>query len=235
MAHERRDKREKAAIERAEALDKTVPKLELKIAESSGELQVFVNERQLTPAELAQPLRLDPGTYTVVAKAPGKADFQSEVQLTEGQTATLEIAALGDAPSTAAPTTTASAAPSSEPAAPADTGLKGRRTIAIALGAAGVVGLGVGTFFGLRAKSKLDESNESHCDANDACDPAGLDLRSNAQSAALISTIGFGAGVVLLGAGAFFWFTDQPASPTALQVAPVLSPVHAGLRVQRRF
>jgi serine/threonine-protein kinase len=238
MAKERRDKREKLAHERIEALEKSVPKLQIKIEEPTGDLEVFLGERRLEPAELEQPIRLDPGNYTVIAKAPGKGDFSGEVELSSGQTATLEIPALGaSAQSSGGSTATSSGAVTPEQDAPQpDTaGMGSRRTLALALGAAGVVGVGLGTVFGLQAKSKLDESNEGHCDANDACDSTGLDLRSDAQSAALLSTISFGAGVALLGAGAFFWFTGQESSPTAIRIAPEFAPGHAGFRLQKRF
>jgi hypothetical protein len=70
-----------------------------------------------------------------------------------------------------------------------------------ALGA-GVVGLGVGTFFGLRAFSKNDDSS-AECDEQERCTPRGRELRDEARTSAMISNVAFGVGIVGVGTGSF--------------------------------
>jgi hypothetical protein len=86
------------------------------------------------------------------------------------------------------------------------------------LAGAGVVGLGLGTIFGLSAKGKKDDS-AVFCDASNACDPPGLTLRSDARAAALVSTIAFGAGALALAAGGILFFT-APSAPVQAGMGP---------------
>jgi len=93
---------------------------------------------------------------------------------------------------------------------------------------AGVISVAVGAVVGIVAKSKLDQSNaDNHCDATDACDGTGLQLRSSAGSAALGSTVAFVAGGVLLAGGAVLWFTAPRGDTPHIGLAP--SPLGLGL------
>ena len=51
------------------------------------------------------------------------------------------------------------------------------------VGGVGIVGVGVGAFFGLKAKSSLDDSNaDNHCRDSNRCDAIGVQARSDAAS-----------------------------------------------------
>ena len=77
----------------------------------------------------------------------------------------------------------------------------------VVVGAAGLISLGVGSALGLVAAGKLSDSNaNNHCDSTDHCDPIGLQLRSDAQNAALVSTILFVAGGVAVAGGIALFF-----------------------------
>jgi hypothetical protein len=98
---------------------------------------------------------------------------------------------------------------------------KTRRWIGLGVGALGIVGVGVGSAFGLIAKSKLDDSNSSHCDSTNHCDPAGLSMRKDSESAATASTALFVAGGVALAAGIVLYVTAPRATASsAIVVAP---------------
>ena len=74
------------------------------------------------------------------------------------------------------------------------------RTVGYVTGAAGIVLLGVGTAFGLSAKSKADDVNDD-C-PNDRCrSAASVNQRDDAATAATLSTIFFGAGLAALASG----------------------------------
>jgi serine/threonine-protein kinase len=81
-----------------------------------------------------------------------------------------------------------------------------QRWIGLAVGGAGVVGVALGTVFGLDAKSKLDDSG-AHCGAGNVCDAAGVELRDDAIGAGTRSTIAFVVGGVMLAAGVILYFT----------------------------
>lgn len=78
----------------------------------------------------------------------------------------------------------------------------------------GVVGVGLGSYFGVRALSLRDESNDGHCTGNQ-CDDAGLRLRDDSRSFGTGATIAIASGVVLLAIGTVLWLTDSPSTPAA--------------------
>jgi hypothetical protein len=161
----------------------------------------------------------------VSASAQGKKDWLVTVEVpAKPGPQTITVPRLEDAPIVATP-----AAPSHEatpgPTAPSqeDPGHT-QRLVALGVGGAGIVGLVVGGLFGLSAKSKLDDSNASnHCDAANTCDATGLGLRSDAKSAALVSTIGFVVGTAAVAGGAVLWFTaprQAREAPARVGLAP---------------
>jgi serine/threonine-protein kinase len=103
---------------------------------------------------------------------------------------------------------------------PEDTGAT-RRYIGLGVGALGIVGLGVGSAFGIVAKSKFDQTNVSECNATDHCTTPGLAGRQDAEHAATASNIGFVVGAVLLAGGAVLYFTaPRPSARIGVVVAP---------------
>jgi hypothetical protein len=101
--------------------------------------------------------------------------------------------------------------------------------------------VGVGSYFGLHAKSQLDASNANgHCGSHNLCDPTGMSDRSSAQSAATASTVLFIAGGVALAGAGVLWFTapsgevEAPATGRAL-VAPWWTGRAGGVAVDVAF
>jgi hypothetical protein len=85
----------------------------------------------------------------------------------------------------------------------------GARGVAVALGVAGVVGLGVGTYFGLDARSKWSDAN-SQCPMPSAgCNVGARQTGQSADRSATFSTIGFAAGGVLLTGGVVLWLLSR--------------------------
>src|SRR6185436_15435426 len=96
-----------------------------------------------------------------------------------------------------------------EPAAlpPSGDGMS-RRTVGLIAGGAGVVALGAGAFFGLRAMQRRDAGDE-HCTGK-YCNEDGLRLHDEAATSALVSTIAFGAGLAGVAVGAWLVATETP-------------------------
>ncbi len=90
------------------------------------------------------------------------------------------------------------------------------KTWAVVAGAAGVVALGIGSGFGLSAKSKNDEAAKS-CAGDRCTDPAALTLTHDATSAAHGADVAFAVGAVLLAGGVVLWLlapkTSSPRPP----------------------
>jgi hypothetical protein len=88
----------------------------------------------------------------------------------------------------------------------------------------GVVGLGLGTVFGLEAKGKYNDSLD-HCEPGNPnlCDDSGISQRNSARAAGNISTVAFGVGAAALVGGIVIWLTAPGgghASAVSLLVAP---------------
>jgi serine/threonine-protein kinase len=84
-------------------------------------------------------------------------------------------------------------------------GLGTQQVVALVAGGVGVVGVGVGSWFGLRAMSRRDHARDI-CPA-DCDDDAGRDAWRDAVSAGNLSTAGFVVGGTALAAAAVLWLT----------------------------
>jgi serine/threonine-protein kinase len=109
-----------------------------------------------------------------------------------------------------------------------------RRWIGIGIGGAGVVGIGVGALFGAIALSKLSQSNDGPCGADNHCTPAGLELRHESGTAATGSTIGFVAGAAALAGGIAIYLT-APGGGETMTVAPTATAGGGGAVLAGRF
>jgi hypothetical protein len=161
---------------------------------------------------------VDPGSHVVSASAPGKRPWQAKIDITQGPAQkSVQIPKLVDAPTAAV---SASGTSPSGARKPQGSG-KMQRMGAYALGGVGVVGIGVGSFFGLRAISKNQQSNDAGCVGNQ-CPADAAATRRSAASAGNVSTIAFIVGGVALAGGVTLYLTapssradDKPASAQA--------------------
>jgi hypothetical protein len=91
-----------------------------------------------------------------------------------------------------------------------------QRTAALIVGGVGVVGIGIGSIFGLQALSK---KSSAHDVCPDRCaDQSGVSKWNDAVSAGKISTVGFVIGGVGLAGAATLWFTAKPTRVERTQV-----------------
>jgi hypothetical protein len=221
--------RQDLATERAQALQERLSTLTIRAMRSdqeSAHLEVRRDGVVLQEAELGSPIPVDPGEHVIEAAAPGKQPWSSKVQV-GGDAAKLVVeipalAAAGDAPASNPPASAATAlAPTTEPPADRPRSGSAQRTSGLVLGGAGVVGIGLGTFFGLQASSKWSDAKAACTDYPYGCSSNGQDLRSSARSAATVSTVGFIAGGALLATGLVLYFTaPKQRESVALAIGP---------------
>jgi len=104
------------------------------------------------------------------------------------------------------------------------------------LAVGGIVGLGIGSYFGVKAISKNSDA-ELLCQRGRQCDsPRGVTLTEEAKDAAVVSNIAFGAGAALVATGMVLYFTGgSKQASTALHLAPALGPKSAALQIGGRF
>ena len=227
--------REALARARIAALEPRLSRMVIKLAKDARtvELRVTRDDVVILPALLDTAVPVDPGKHIVAAIAPGYKPWRVEVTVAgEQQRVTVEVPALVPLPQEEA--AAAAGLPSLADAAHRR---KVYRIAAVTAGAAGLVAVGVGAYFGLKAKSNWDDS-KSHCDANTVCDQTGVDLVHDAQSAGTISTLAFGAGAAALVTGVILYFT-APSVPEVsterarLEIHPLIG--EPGLLVRYRF
>jgi len=144
-------------------------------------------------------LPIDPGSYEIVASAPGYVAFRTTIVIkTDGARETVVVPALVAAPSVPTPVTTTASTAGND----TSTG-SSRKTIGLVVAGAGLVTVGVGGFLALSAKSQYDDAQ---CTGG-SCSQAGADARDAARGKGSIATIVMGIGGALLVGGVVLWLT----------------------------
>ena len=176
--------------------------LEVPTAARVEGLEVLLDGVIMGTATWGTAIMIDPGSHPVEARAPARETWKQQLQIGEvAEDRTIAIPTLRGAPSpvvTKSEKPTAQLVGASQPPA-------GTRTYAFVLGGFGVAALGAGTYFAFHAQSKLDEADSLLA----ARDPATNDRRAEARSAQTFARIGFGVGVLSLGA-ATYWLLSSP-------------------------
>lgn len=242
IAQKQSDAREKVAHDRASALEPKLSRIVVKVDASKkiDGLRVTRDAVEIGQGLWNVPFPIDPGPHDIGASAPGRKAWAEHVQITtNGSTFTIIVPTLLDDPDAAAATNPAilpgqgshgdHPLPPEKPQSDGST----QRVLGVAVAGVGVVSAVVGIFFGLHASARLDESNtDNRCVANNRCTQIGVDDRSDAQTAALLSDVGFIAGGVLIAGGAALFFTaphGKKSSSPAAHFAPSVGPKSAGL------
>jgi hypothetical protein len=209
-AHARGEaERERIAVRRAGVLEPLLAKLNI-VVETDADLPGLSVTRNARPVQrelwgIAGPV--DAGTELVDVTAPGRRPWHGSIQLSDGQTQVLKIPVLAPAPQSSPAGSAPIPRPANSPSvgstpSPADTtpsrssatGGHGQRTLGYLLGAVGIVGLGVGSAFGLAARNSNNDAN-THCSrAGGLCDAAGVAAGKDVDRRATVSNISFGIG-----------------------------------------
>jgi serine/threonine-protein kinase len=101
--------------------------------------------------------------------------------------------------------------------------------VGLVLGGVGVVGLGVGSFFGLKAISQINDAKDESCARSICQEQADLDKTKDANTAATISNIAFVAGGASLVGGALLFFLAPSPHETGIRAVPYVSSNEVGL------
>jgi hypothetical protein len=231
------NQRARTGRERAQRLEPLLSRLTIQVAPETQQisgLTVDRKDKQVQAALFNVPVPTDPGEYTITASAPGYEPWSGTVTVPEraGRVA-INVPPLkktsGESASTAPPATPTTTVPqtgqpgddtaranafNASTAPGVESRSSSQRTMGLVLGAAGVVGVGVGSFFGLKSFSKESDA-EKECPRASACTSTGLSLTEDARNAATGSTIAFGLGLAALAGGAVLYFTAPSASAAA--------------------
>lgn len=233
----RRDKRqdrETLAKERIALLEPRLSKITIAVPEAARATGLVVERdgREVPSAAFGVAVPVDGGKHAITARAPGRAPWSTEIVVgAEKDEKTVTVPAL--APKAAPPASSAPEAPppattTATPAAPPPEPKDGsRRTIGWVTLGAGAVALGVGTVFGLRAIDKA-KTSKGLCPDGKCPTSEGVSAHDDAASAATVSNVAVGVGLVAVGVGTFLLVTS-PKKESGARVAPFVGKGSGGL------
>ena len=188
---------------------------------SVSNVKVAVDGEPLLSELTGNSVGVDPGQHVFTFEVPGKPRAAQTFDLAEGEKdrrIKLEIV---------------------PPTPPAQTFGRTQRILGLSFGAAALVGAGVGTGFGISARSNL---NKSHSDCNTSfCTPQGWSAAtsemSTATTQATISTAAFIAAGAFLATGALLYLTapSGPSTNSAFTLAPTVAANTGGLLLRGSF
>jgi hypothetical protein len=230
------------------ALEKSVPRLTVRLAPGApAGTSVLRDEVELGSASLGTPLPVDPGEHVIVTKSAGRQDHRQTVVLKSGESreviATIgggsaDSGGRGQTAETASLPANATTSVSTTTTPTTDNPQNMQRMLGYAAGGLGVVGLGLGTYFSLSARSKNNNIVDAGC--NDSTCPAGAfasqdELNSatqESQDAASRAKLAFIAGGVLLVGGVVLVLTSPSASgKPQVSLSATAGPNAAGMRI----
>ncbi|MBX3213770.1 MAG: tetratricopeptide repeat protein [Labilithrix sp.] len=176
---------------------------------------VTLDGAPLGARDLGVEIPVEPGSHRVACARGGVAPWAETVVVTAGALGVVVVpAARGDVPSPE-PRGAAGGARSPEPPGGAGDAEPGAPTLGFALGGAGLVALGVGAYFGVRA---FDEwaTVEAKCEPAACTDASARADADAARTSATVANVAVVVGAVLVAAGAYVILT----SPRATKAAP---------------
>jgi hypothetical protein len=193
-------------------------------------MQVTVDGVDLGQPAWGAPIPMDPGKHVVRVTATGRRPWVTDVSLGEADRKVVTVAGLE-------PSTPGSAPSSPQPQPATHVQVEpsgGSATVGYVVGGAGVVALGVGGYFGLRAFSSWSDRND-HCAAG--CDETAVTKAEDTNRFANYANVAVPLGLLGVGVGAYLvWFADgEEQRPTTLQVQPAVGRDGASLGVGGAF
>jgi Tetratricopeptide repeat len=201
--------RDKVAEKTRAEIAPKVPKLTLRLPKDAPSGVVVERDGvTLGGAALGIPLPADPGEH-VIRIMLGANSKEQRVTLAVGENREIELE-LPQADAPDAPESPATSPATQSPAADHGTGGGGGKTLAWVAGGIGVAGLAVGGVTGAMVFGKKGTIKD-HCDGT-VCDQTGKDAADSAKTLGLVSTIGFGVGIVGIGTAAVLLLTGGSSS-----------------------
>ena len=221
------DNREGLAHDKQEALFPHLAKLRIVVAAPAADEVIERRGRGKSvpaPAQWGTAIPVDAGDHVVRAAAPGHAPFEAHVQVMDGSEVQSQIPSLTVVVAEAKSTTAVWAPP-----APVSGGISAGRWTAVAMGAVGLISVGVGATFYVLAKSKLNDEGQ-YCNAMHQCSSGGVADNNDASTFANVADIGFIAGGALLAGAIVTWILAPGGSPDSRPtgVATAVSPLPGG-------
>jgi hypothetical protein len=240
----------KTAKEHIAELETKVSHITIKVPTSSETdgLEVTMDGLPVTRGAWGLPQAVDPGRHEVSASGPGRERWSTTIRImgdSEQQSVQvpppLSAARAAVAPETVAQKEARAEDPDYEMKHAAsedkETPKASKPIAGYLLVGAGLVSIGIGSFFGVRAIQYRHDSNDA---CANGCSQEGVDLNNQAKSAAWISNIGLGVGLVGVGIGSYVVLTSGPSdtdkpketADRSIRVVPDVGSTYASVTVR---
>jgi serine/threonine-protein kinase len=199
--------------------------------------------QRLEPSLYGTPLPVDPGEYSIEVSAPGYETWTTPIKVESGgASASVRVPGLVKRPEDATPPPSAQTPPGQapdltlkpQPARAAKQGLSTGQTLGLVVGGVGVIGLGLGSYFGVRAISKNSDA-EGYCNSDNLCSQPGLDLTDKAKKDATAANIAFAVGGALVAVGGVVFLSSGSRDSDRVALVPLLGPRSAAASISGRF
>jgi hypothetical protein len=229
-------------LRRVDQINAAIPTVVFEAKDGAGNdlsnIKVDVDGQPLTDRLDGTSMQVDPGEHHFRFTAPGGTIIDKTIVIREGEKDRRESIVVGATALPAVqPAPPALASTTAQPPAAEDTGAS-RRTIGLVVGGVGIVGLAVGTVFGVLASSSASSSkNECSTATCGGAYSKSVSDYNTASTDATVSTVAFIAGGVGVAAGAILFFTapsgaSSGASGSRWQFSPSVGASGLGLSVR---
>jgi tetratricopeptide (TPR) repeat protein len=239
--------REQVLRERAAALEPRIVKLVIEVDSTDPRLTVKRDDLPLETAQYGRAVAIDPGSYTITAKSPGKKTWTKKVEVKPGQkVVTVSVPEL-DAEEAKPATLPAKAAPAkAEPVKavitppPSNTVDRDLNYPALGLAVFGATALTFGTYMGIRYKSANDDA-KAVCPSGTGCTQGDIsrhdDLVEKAKFNRAFSFVGFGAGIAAVTGSVLMFALEKPKKSTSgsVHAAPAVAAGYYGAALSGSF
>lgn len=239
--------RARVAANRAQELEPKLSKLSVELAPEVSRIAGVVVKRgnqRLEPSLYGTPLPVDPGEYRIEVSAPGYEVWSTPITVRPaGASASVRVPGLVKAPEAPAQPAATPPSPAFEPVQPSqpapasaapDRGITTQQTLGLVVGSVGLIGAGLGGYFGIRAISRNGDA-EQDCDGTRCRTQAAVSLTEDAKQDARFANIALAAGGLLVATGAVLYLTGGSSSADRVALVPVLAPQLAAASVTGRF
>jgi hypothetical protein len=205
-----------ASAARQAALETRVARLNITSKNPVDGLVVSLDGDVVAAADLGRPRPIEAGDHTLEASAPGRTSWRKVVHVDPSAKVDVSLPPLGPI---------ATATPSQPAPSP---GPSGQRTVAIVVGAVGIVGLAAGAVAGGLSLASHDSAQHDCPGATCPTSNPGFSTWHQAVVAGNVSTVAFAAGGGLLAGAAVLWLTAP--NPNRVTVGLVVQPGEVGLQ-----
>jgi serine/threonine-protein kinase len=232
-------------------LDELSPKLSWLRIQAASDIttlgvRIEIDGVELSHADFGNELPIDPGVHEVKATAPGHLPWSTRVQIAPAlDHQSVDVPALEPEPrplpaAPPPPAAVAGAVAVAPKRAPPETSAASSGTpswIGYATGGAGIVALGVGTYFGVRAVTLKNRSDKYCDDAGNCENPDAVKDFNAGKQAALLADVFVGVGIVGVGVGTclLLFSPEKTSSDTAVRVSLGATPMGGGVTARGRF